>query len=231
MGPDPQTEAGLLTAFAASVRRHPAVSVPLAAAALVAALGFSVSAYTFAATVAQAEDLHVPEDFVPTTQRVVLVGRGVIVAGLLALVGFMVIVLLDHLTRRLRGRRPARTNRPLHRWLASLSPGFEFSARVVGLLTSAAALTLVWLNCVALAAFVWTPNPIGDGWLIAETFGTDTPVLVLENENGDVLLRPLSDLGNGRFAPCGSVTRPAAGDHQDLRYVEELGRLASVEDC
>ena len=256
MGPDPQSDGGLLAAFVDSARRHPGVSVPVGAGVLAASLGFSVSVYTFAATVAQAEDLHVPEGFVPVSSQAELVGRGVIVVGLLALLGFMVIVLLGLLARRFRGTpsQQARRRR-LTGWLADLGPGFELSARAAGLVAVTAGVSLLWLNAVVLAAFLdavfvrehpvgveitlgrllapflWTPNPIGVGWVVEETFGTDTPVLVLEDENGEVLLRPLTDLGEDRFAACGPVTRSVAGGDQELRYDENLGRLVDVEEC
>ena len=193
---------------------------------LAASLGFSVSVYTFAATVAQAEDLHVPEGFVPVSSQAELVGRGVIVVGLLALLGFMVIVLLGLLARRFRGTpsQQARRRR-LTGWLADLGPGFELSARAAGLVAVTAGVSLLWLNAVVLAAFLWTPNPIGVGWVVEETFGTDTPVLVLEDENGEVLLRPLTDLGEDRFAACGPVTRSVAGGDQELRYDENFGTV------
>jgi hypothetical protein len=53
-------DAGLTVRFIAAVRRHPGVSVPVAAAALAAGVGFSVSTYVYAAALAQSEDLHVP---------------------------------------------------------------------------------------------------------------------------------------------------------------------------
>jgi hypothetical protein len=231
MDPDNQSDAGLLAAFAAGARRHPGVSVPLCAAALVAGLGFSVSAYTFASMVAQSEELHVPTDFVPMSSRVEMVGRGIIITGLLGVIGLVVILLLDLLARRFRNQHPGGSDRALRRWLAERGPGFELSARAAGLVAVAAALAMVWLNAIALAAFIWTPNPISAGWVVADTFGTKTPVLALENEKGELLLRPLRDLGGGRLGACGPVTRSAEADAVDLRYDEDLGRLVELSDC
>ena len=205
--------------------------MPLCAAALVAGLGFSVSAYTFASMIAQSEELHVPTNFVPMSSRVEMVGRGIIITGLLGVIGFLVIVLLGLLARRFRNQHPGRNDRALGRWLAKRGPGFELSARAAGLVAVAAALTMVWLNSIALAAFIWTPNPISAGWVVADTFGTKTPVLVLENENGALLLRPLRDLGGGRLAACGPVTRSAEADDVELRYDEDLGRLVDLDGC
>ena len=230
MRPEALADAGLSARLVAAVRRHPGVSVPVAAAALAAAVGFSVSTYVYAATLAQSEDLHVPLAFVPQTPRVESVGRGLIVVAAMAAVTFGAIVLLERVGRQLARRRSAPRNRWLHRWLQGLSPGFELAARATGLLAVSTALAFAWLNAIVVTAFVWTPNPIVDGWVVEETADTTAPVLVLHDQAGAILLRPLKRLGDQQYALCGLVTRPPAADAPPMRYVENLGSLVG-ESC
>jgi hypothetical protein len=202
----------MTTGLSAAMRRHPAIAVPLAAAALTAVLGFSVTAYIFAATVAQAEALHVPEAFVPRFHRVEAVGRGLLVVCLLAAVLAIVLVLAARLTSR-AGAHLATAFRPL-------VPGPQIATRFAGLVALAAVTGFVWLNAVAAAAFAWPPNPVDTVWLVAETAETAQPVLVLTDDAGNVLLRPLTRVGEGAYAPCGVVVRPAGDSVGDLVLVE-----------
>jgi hypothetical protein len=203
----------------------------VAAAALAAAVGFSVSTYVYAAALAQAEDLHVPQAFVPETARVESIGRGMVVVGAMSIIVFASIILLERVARSLSSRHPTLQDRRLHRWLQGKSPGFELAARAAGLLAVSTGLAFAWLNTIVVAAFAWTPNPITDGWVVEETVDTQTPVLVLHDSGGANLLRPLKHLGDKQYAPCGLVTRPPAGDEELLRYIEDLGWLVGEERC
>ncbi len=205
----------------AAARRHPAIVVPLMAAALATVLGFSVTAYVYALRLAQAEALLVPEGYVPEFHRVSAVGRGLLVVSVLSAAAVVVLLLAARPLAALRARRTPVTGARLRSSVSRTGTGYGWAARSAALLAVVAVAGFAWLNLLALAAFSWHPSPVEVVWLVEETADTDEPVMVLTDDTGDVLLRPLTQVADRVYAPCGQVTRPAA---------DAVGTLVLVED-